>query len=1192
MKNINKSLIILALFAFLSLGTLAQNNTSTNQQQETVENDKTSSEKIQTKDGINHTQSLNSIAPVPEQLNQKRLHRTSENNVAMPENRSCESTDDLCAPSYTTGCADGWGFTDFAVEEIQNYDNGCENTNDTGWSQYYDLGPATLVQGFTHTFTIRISVFGNTTSIWIDFNDDDELTPDEKILAEFAILLPGEPYDIDITIPEDATPGLHKMRVMCVFYGFLIDPCGSYDTGEAEDYMVNIVAPSNGSLEGYVTENAGGAGVAGALVSAGNGNYTAISGSDGYYMIPEINQGDWSVSCTREGFNPVTAEVSIVAGNTTTQDFALTAPTMELDPMSIEVMIEPDATTTEYVTIANNGDGPLHWNAFTINETGKSFLSPESPAFAYNAQDMIGAIPVGPISFYLNSPDSISQFGPAAFDYLSTADWVNGTWYGCVYGGTLITIDMVTGESVIIGACPDLTGMAYDWTSDEMYGVDFYGNLYTIDLATGAGTLIGTGEYGAISMVCDNNGSLFAWNSLGNWFGSIDKTSGAFTVISTLSNYFNYAQDASVDHETNTIYWAAYDQLTSSILYTVDQTTGETTYIGHFASAMEITGFAIPGSPAPWISISTYNGDIEAGGDGQLAVQLDATGLAAGTVHEADIHFSSTPDVGTQDVHVKMTVGGQDWGYVEGYVTLEGSAPYNVGDITEVIVSTGLYSASPDATGFYSIEVFPGTYDVTATLYGYETTSAPDITVTEGGTETVNFSLPILYGIIEGTITDANSGTGIEGAAVELLNTEFETTTAADGSYIFNVEAGNYDIKVTAPFYTPQTANVDVMTETTTTQDFSLVDIEGIIVVFDPDPVPNAELVPILKSYFPEGTVEYTTTIDGFPLDEQVQTVFLLLGTYPSSHVLTQDESVVVVNWLDTYGGNIYMEGGDTWAYDPLTSLHGYFNINGVSDGGVDLTQVDGIDSYWTAFSWPYTGANEFLDHIEAIAPAFPVLENTSMKYYTGVAYDAGDYKTVGTSHKITGLDDPETGFKMGVACVMAFFGYPVFEDYGNLEGTVTDEIGNPIEGALVDCGGFDSAETNANGQYLIENIPAGNWTATCTKEGYNPDSTEVTIVSGETTLQDFELTIITDINEPTASKLTIHPNPATEVINVISDDLIYAYEVLNNTGQAVTASNTECTGLRINVSRFERGIYYLKLKTTEGTVLRKIVIK
>jgi hypothetical protein len=553
-------------------------------------------------------------------------------------------------------------------------------------------------------------------------------------------------------------------------------------------------------------------------------------------------------------------------------------------------------------------------------------------------------------------------------------------------------------------------------------------------------------------------------------------------------------------------------------------------------TAQNVNLWALELAPAGpvWLSIDPNIGDVNAGEIGTLNANFDATDIVAGTVKTANIHFMSDPDVGMVTVPVSMTVGDLEFGFVEGTVTLDGSAPYNIGDVTEVLVQVGPYSGFPDATGFYSIETYPGTYDVTATLYGYETTVTSDIVVDEGATVTVDITMPCLYGIVSGTVTAADNGDPIEGATVMIMDTEFETTTAADGTYEFTVEAGAYDVKVSAPFFASQTASVVIDPEATTTQDFSLATLEGIIVVIDLDPTPNADIVDVIQGFFPGGLVEYTTSINGYVLDEQVQTVFLLLGIYANNYTLTETDAQVITAWIDTYDDrNLYMEGGDTWAFDAPTSLHAYFNINGVLDGSGDLANIDGIDLDWSGMDWSYAGENNWIDHLEAISPAVNVLENPDAGYFCGVAYNEGTYKTVGASFEVTGVVDATGGFSMGVASIMSFFGYDVFA-YGDLEGIVTEaSSGDPVEDAMISILGQE-VMTNSDGEYLVEDLLVGTWTVTCTKDGYNPESADVTIEEDVVTVQDFVLTSPEFSVDPTSISVTLDPNGmTTETVSI-----------------------------------------------------------
>jgi subtilisin family serine protease len=167
----------------------------------------------------------------------------------------------LCAPNYVYGCdPEGDGFTDFALEQIQNLNSGCaNNTGQTGWSTYYELGPALLEAGEIYTVSMRTGYPNQMVNIWIDFNNDNILTPDEAVMPTFNMGSAGTWYYPNILIPETALPGQYRMRAMAVYYSTFADPCGSYYYGEAEDYYVIIdpnfvewlsFAPESGSVPG------------------------------------------------------------------------------------------------------------------------------------------------------------------------------------------------------------------------------------------------------------------------------------------------------------------------------------------------------------------------------------------------------------------------------------------------------------------------------------------------------------------------------------------------------------------------------------------------------------------------------------------------------------------------------------------------------------------------------------------------------------------------------------------------------------------------------------------------------------------------------------------------------------------------------------------------------------------------------
>jgi PKD repeat protein len=144
-----------------------------------------------------------------------------------------------------------------------------------------------------------------------------------------------------------------------------------------------------------------------------------------------------------------------------------------------------------------------------------------------------------------------------------------------------------------------------------------------------------------------------------------------------------------------------------------------------------------------------------------------------------------------------------------------------------------------------------------------------------------------------------------------------------------------------------------------------------------------------------------------FPPDLHLySTIFLCLGVFPSNHVLNSSEGQTLANYLND-GGSLYMEGADTWCFDQGTTVHGMFNIIESGDGTSDMETVAGIAGTFTeGMSFNYNGDNSYMDHIEADPPAFKILNNQIPFYGTAVAYDAGDYKTIGTGHEFGGLQD------------------------------------------------------------------------------------------------------------------------------------------------------------------------------------------
>jgi hypothetical protein len=203
--------------------------------------------------------------------------------------------------------------------------------------------------------------------------------------------------------------------------------------------------------------------------------------------------------------------------------------------------------------------------------------------------------------------------------------------------------------------------------------------------------------------------------------------------------------------------------------------------------------------------------------------------------------------------------------------------------------------------------------------------------------------------------------------------------------------------------------------------------------IYEPDPTPLTGGV--IRQFLDARGIVYET---GTLLPENCslyKTIFVCLGIYSTNYVLSAAEGQALAEYLDN-GGRLYMEGGDTWFYDPQTAVHPYFHINGESDGSALAPPIVGVSGTFTeGMSFAYQGGNNYIDQLGAVGSAFEILRPASQQYACGIAYDGGTYRTVGTSFELGGLVDsssPSTKEDL-LERIMDFFGVDtsglLFED-------------------------------------------------------------------------------------------------------------------------------------------------------------------
>ncbi len=79
---------------------------------------------------------------------------------------------------------------------------------------------------------------------------------------------------------------------------------------------------------------------------------------------------------------------------------------------------------------------------------------------------------------------------------------------------------------------------------------------------------------------------------------------------------------------------------------------------------------------------------------------------------------------------------------------------------------------------------------------------------------------------------------------------------------------------------------------------------------------------------------------------------------------------------------------------------------------------------------------------------------------------------------------------------------------------------------------------------------------------------------------------------ENTSLEVEIYPNPASDIMNIVSNNTITHIKVLNFIGQTMLEKAVNETKLSINTSAYQSGIYFIRIKTANGIKTEKLTIK
>ncbi len=502
---------------------------------------------------------------------------------------------------------------------------------------------------------------------------------------------------------------------------------------------------------------------------------------------------------------------------------------------------------------------------------------------------------------------------------------------------------------------------------------------------------------------------------------------------------------------------------------------------------------------------------------GTYSVTASASGFLASTQPNVSVTSNSTTTVNFA-LAQSGTISG----------TVTNSAGTGLANAT-VSYSGGSATATTNSGGAYTLSVAPGTYSVTASATGYQSSTQSNVIVSIGATTTANFSLVQLVGTISGTVTNS-AGAAISGATVSYSGGSTTATTNSSGGYSLSVPPGTYSVTASATGYqSASQSNVTVTTGNTTTANLSLTQSVG-----------TAMTTVQAADKFGSGQTSQSLA---YPATPSAGDTLIVVGF--SSGLTGTTLSVSDNNhqtWQSAYGyvtnpnsnGQVMVWFVSNCVAQPTTvtvsigsSAHNIhmqiFEMSGLASAPVDARgSADSSSSSVTTQTVTTTGAvtqgqeynlaATWTWNCSTCAPTITKDPNYTILLQSPNP-TGGDFVLSQARIQNAASGTQSATFSASIAfeyaTVLVTFKGAATSSNGAISGTVTDaKTGAGIANATVsNSGGSTTATTNSSGAYTLSVAP-GSYSVTATAANYQSSTeTGVAVSSGSSTTANFSLT-------------------------------------------------------------------------------------
>ena len=351
--------------------------------------------------------------------------------------------------------------------------------------------------------------------------------------------------------------------------------------------------------------------------------------------------------------SPPLKGVPVKAGDVINEFVDKNHPTLKRTPPRGNTRDVPPKTGGELSTISLRSMAAT-FSTGSLRSPAATFYSPIScagsaPAYGTEARSGDDRL----VSFCTGTPGIITNIGVYTTDddLIWASDFMPddlNTLYAINDQNKFLLIDVTNVNITVLGMSVPSPGLSWTGMAIDPDGT-IYANatdidrseLYTIDKTDGTATLIGEidNSPGSIAIAINANGKMYGHDIVNDSLISINKKTGAGTIIGSLGYNANFGQGMDFDYESGILYLAAYNQNTGPELRIADLTTGNTTNVGALAINQMGSMAVATTNPPSWVSLPTNMGSIAAGGASTFDVIFDSNIVSNKGVYNAEISF-------------------------------------------------------------------------------------------------------------------------------------------------------------------------------------------------------------------------------------------------------------------------------------------------------------------------------------------------------------------------------------------------------------------------------------------------------------------------------------------------------------------------------------------------------------------------